>query len=490
MTLGSNDSSTNVELLRKKLSLARDATYKADLGQFLTPQPVAEFMASLFSATPKPIVLLDPGCGHGALSYAFANRFKDNQVAVEGWEIDSSLHEVFDLVLNTIESKKLSWSVNNTDFIRDGVIRYLKREGDKFTHAILNPPYRKISATSDTRRLLSEAKIQSVNLYTAFLALAILLTQKSGEIVSITPRSFFNGSYYRPFRSLLLTFCSIDRIHIFESRKKAFSDDNVLQENVILKLTRGKKQGKVLVSSSLDQYLTEYAEYAHHFEEIVFPNDQELYFHIPTLTNGEAVPLVLPKYSLKDLDLDVCTGPVVDFRLKNNCLHSPSPSSVPLIYPFHFRGGAFCHPRENKKANWIDVNEDTRKWLMDSGCFVLTKRFTSKEEKRRVVAHILREKDIGTPLVGIENHLNVFHRRKKGLPETLALGLAAYLNSPEVDQYFRTFSGHTQVNATDLRRLPYPSLEQLMKLGASLPRSSQINTSLDKGFSNYIEASG
>lgn len=47
----------------------------------------------------------------------------------------------------------------------------------------------------------------------------------------------------------------------------------------------------------------------------------------------------------------------------------------------------------------------------------------------------------------------------------LARGLCAYLNSQPVDDYFRTFSGHTQVNATDLRRLCYPPQDQLRAMG-------------------------
>lgn len=43
--------------------------------------------------------------------------------------------------------------------------------------------------------------------------------------------------------------------------------------------------------------------------------------------------------------------------------------------------------------------------------------------------------------------------------------MAVYLNSTAIDTYFRRFSGHTQVNATDLRRLRYPSLECLFALG-------------------------
>jgi adenine-specific DNA-methyltransferase len=72
---------------------------------------------------------------------------------------------------------------------------------------------------------------------------------------------------------------------------------------------------------------------------------------------------------------------------------------------------------------------------------------------------------VRAPVVGFENHLNYFHANGQGLSRTLARGLAAYLNSPLVDDYFRLFSGHTQVNAADLRRLPYPSLKELEGLG-------------------------
>ena len=71
----------------------------------------------------------------------------------------------------------------------------------------------------------------------------------------------------------------------------------------------------------------------------------------------------------------------------------------------------------------------------------------------------------GATAIGFENHLNVFHRAKAGLEPELAWGLFAYLNCTAVDEHFRRFNGHTQVNATDLRALPYPSLEALGKLG-------------------------
>lgn len=93
------------------------------------------------------------------------------------------------------------------------------------------------------------------------------------------------------------------------------------------------------------------------------------------------------------------------------------------------------------------------------------RRFTSKEERRRLVAYVIDPAAFNTTAIGFENHLNVFHEGKKPLGEDIARGLAVYLNTTMVDQYFRRFNGHTQVNATDLRSLPYPSREILVALG-------------------------
>jgi adenine-specific DNA-methyltransferase len=94
----------------------------------------------------------------------------------------------------------------------------------------------------------------------------------------------------------------------------------------------------------------------------------------------------------------------------------------------------------------------------------VVKRFSAKEERRRIVASVWSPVEYPGP-VAFENHLNVFHIRGAGLDESLARGLVLWLNSSVVDRFFRTFSGHTQVNATDLRTLRFPSADSLRQLG-------------------------
>jgi adenine-specific DNA-methyltransferase len=111
--------------------------------------------------------------------------------------------------------------------------------------------------------------------------------------------------------------------------------------------------------------------------------------------------------------------------------------------------------------------------------YVLVKRFTSKEERRRVVACIYDPERIRAELVGFENHLNYFHVGGRGLPMNLAKGLTAFLNSTLVDVYFRQFNGHTQVNAADLSNMRYPTRSKLEKLGCKIGKIFPSQTDLD-----------
>lgn len=119
-----------------------------------------------------------------------------------------------------------------------------------------------------------------------------------------------------------------------------------------------------------------------------------------------------------------------------------------------------------KKPNAIMRNTETEKWLFPNGHYCVVRRFSSKEERRRIVATAVNPSVFrDAPALGFENHLNVFHENKRGLPKALARGLAVFLNATAVDEHFRRFNGHTQVNATDLRAMRYPGRNILNALG-------------------------
>lgn len=444
--------------------------HKAEFGQFMTPSRVARFMASLFPPSAlKTCHLLDAGAGMGALSCAFLDRwvtggFGFESVEVTAYEIDEKLRGY--LAQHLAGYSRVTPRIIAGDYIELATTEGLQDQG--YTHAILNPPYKKINSRSAHRMALRTVGIETVNLYSAFVALAVGQAAPGGQIVAIIPRSFCNGPYYRPFRDFILERAAIRHMHLFESRNKAFRDDEVLQENIIIHLERDSQQGPITVTTSTDDSFSDLTTHEHPFDRIVFPDDPERFIHVPTTTEKSTIELLpFVRYSLADIGVKVSTGPVVDFRLKTHLRDMPEPGTVPLIYPGHLSmTGAVWPVASLKKPNAIMRNDETEKWLYPNGFYCVVRRFSSKEEKRRVVASLVDPATFGDHAVlGFENHMNLFHENKHGLPEALARGLAVFLNTNAVDEYFRRFNGHTQVNATDLRLMKYPSRDTLIQLG-------------------------
>lgn len=472
---------------------------KAILGQFLTPKPVAAFMASLFDANWHEVELLDAGAGEGGLTAALVRRLlgekqRPKRISVTAYELDSTLIEP--LKANLAECQRdceragivFSFTVFNEDFI---TATLPLARGDlfapqmqHFNAAIVNPPYRKIRSDSPVRLQLRSAGIETSNLYAAFVALIARLLGPGGELVAITPRSFCNGPYFKPFRSEFLATMSLRRLHVFESRSAAFRKDGVLQENVIAHAVKGvPKPWRIVISRSSGEADSTVTEREVEYREVSSPNDPEKFIHVLADEKHTKARLVMSKLPaiLADLGLSVSTGRVVEFRAETYLRHEPSKDTIPLIYPSHFNGGFVRWPQNNsRRPNAIANVQRTRELLVPMGVYVLVKRFTSKEERRRVVACICDPDRIRARLVGFENHLNYFHCNGHGLTMNLAKGLSAFLNSTVVDICFRQFSGHTQVNATDLRMLNYPTKVALERLGRKIDDPGMGQETLDR----------
>jgi adenine-specific DNA-methyltransferase len=185
--------------------------------------------------------------------------------------------------------------------------------------------------------------------------------------------------------------------------------------------------------------------------------------------------------NLLDLGIEVSTGRVVDFRATEFLRQHSTSKTVPLVYPRNFEKGFIRWPKPGgNKPHALAVLSGAEELLVPKGVYVLVKRFSSKEEKRRVVAAVYDPKRIAAESVGFENHTNFYHRNGAGLRMKLAKGLAAFLNSTLADMFFRQFSGHTQVNATDLRNFRYPTRDQLIRLGSQIGDEFPDQGTLDR----------
>lgn len=470
------------EARRQESSSALDEKQRAKLGQYFTPAPAADFIASLARLEGyETIRILDPGAGAGSLTASLVMRIlrerPGTHISVTACEVDPQLHATLEATLadcvSTAQASGGSVEVNLVpgDFIMwatedEGLFAEAR---ERFDVVIMNPPYKKLAANSRERRAVAAACTETSNLYSAFMALGVHLLAPGGQLVAITPRSFANGPYFRPFRKYFLEHMHIDHVHVFEARNKVFADTDVLQENVIFSATRTGESGRgpVTVSTSAS-YSSAIRSRRVKYAEMVHPDDPEFFIHISA---DEEDTRLAETHSgllatLADLRCQVSTGRVVDFRSKEHLRPDPVPGAVPLIYPLHMRDGRVSWPVPGaKKNNAIMLNGDTEKMMFPRGYYVVVKRLSSKEEKRRVVAAVFDPSMTDFERIGFENHVNVFHEGGEGLPEDVAQGLCLWLNSTLLDRLIRRFSGHTQVNATDLRNLRYPSRMQLSEMG-------------------------
>lgn len=463
---------TAADRTRRHLIDVDAVSKQKQLSQIFTPAPTASFMATLFLSVTSRCNLLDAGAGPGALSGAFldecvSKKLEFDSIQLQALDLDDALHPpLYELLNGYTGNIPLLFDISGGDYIAWAVNR-IQADQCNFTHAILNPPYKKIGSESPTRQLLRQVGIETSNMYSAFVALSVLLVEQGGQIVAIIPRSFCNGPYFRTFRKFILEHAAIRHLHLFESRDQIFRKDNVLQETIIIHLERGVQQGAVTVSTSSDDNFSDFSTQQHSFDQIVHPEDPESFIRIPTRLNhfsNEQHPDL--NCSLADIGIQVSTGPIIDYRFREHLCKSLEDGSVPLLYPRHCLNGNIKWPKQKaKRANSIKLNCVTKKSLYPKGWYCVVRRISSREETRRIVASVV-DPDIfhDSSMIGFENHLNVFHDNRQGMPKDLARGLAAFLNSAVADNQFRQFSGHTQVNATDLKQLLYPNREDLIKL--------------------------
>ena len=488
----------SIDLDRVRLSCQLDPKRRSEMGQFLTPAPIGRQMAAMFKPLIGDVRLLDPGAGIGALGAAVVARLlaedkTPNSITLCSYEIDPMMFAALQRTAGALRElcdsagMRFAAELRAEDFLAAGIGQLegglLDVADEPFDAAILNPPYRKIGAHSSERRLCQRIGLNTTNLYTAFLAVTAGLLREDGQLVAIVPRSFANGTYFRPFREWFSRSMAYERLHLYESRSRAFSDDDVLQENVILAASKTKHTPAVVVITSGSDPADLQPSYREvSYDDLIRPDDPGMVIHIvPDEANYRIAARVtsLPA-TLGNLGLTASTGRVVDFRATEYLRADSAETTVPLIYPGHLRAGGVRWPMTSgRKANALLRAPASEDLLVPEGLYLLTKRFSAKEEKRRIVAALYDPAEVATGPVGFENHLNYFHCNGSGLDRELALGLRAYLNSTLVDLYFRQFSGHTQVNAGDLRRLRYPSADQLRRLAGRLGHVDLSQEELD-----------
>ena len=467
-------------------------TYKKENGQFFTPQAIAQFMGSLVSTNKKQIDILDPGCGTAVLTCALVENLVEQNPYIEAvnlvaYETDSNLISLSEKSLSYLKdwlSPKgisLQYIICVHDFIMENYgclnspsLNFSGKKQD-FDFIISNPPYFKLSK-DDNRIKAAQVIINGQpNIYSIFLAIATRMLKDNGEMVFIVPRSFTSGRYFNLFRNYFFNYVQIDFIHLFESRKDTFSRDNVLQETLILKAKPKKdkeKEHKIIVSMCGGLHDIEQSGRTVYLQkDLVDLKSKEKIIHLPTNTKEEAIIELFKSWdgSLNQYNIQISTGPVVDFRLKDFIKEVFEDETVSLYWLYHVTKMEINYPlQKSKKGQYIRICEQTKSYLIPNRNYIFLRRFSAKDDKSRLVAAPYFSLP-GTPrYIGVENKLNYIYRPQGHLSRTEVMGIAALLNSNLFDTYFRTFNGNVNVSATELRVMSFPPLETIKEIGKTL----------------------
>lgn len=473
--------------LGKEYSLVTSKEYKKDKGQFFTPIEVARFMASLIS-TPKSdfVKILDPGVGTGILTCALLERLVSKGVTnvyIECYETDSSILEYTNQSLKYLRSwgakhsVKIEYEIISKDFILEVLGRF--ESVKKFDVIISNPPYFKLPKSDDRVKLLQKKVKVQPNIYSIFMILSSDILKEGGELVFITPRSFASGLYFKTFREYFFEKISIERLHLFESRKKAFKRDKVLQETIILKGSKAKSDEAVISSSNGIDDLKDCEKYHYSQSEILNLNSDAKILFLPSSKADKQTIEIFNSWSnrLEDFDIKVSTGPVVSFRNREHLSENAKKGEnvCPMIWLNNVATMKLNWPiSSRKKAQWIKINDESLKVLLPVKNYILLRRFSSKDDNKRLIATPLYAKDVASPYIGVENKLNYLYMDNEVMDEDLMIGVGSLLNSNLYDTYFRTFNGNVNVSATEIRFLTFPSLSLIRLLGAEVLNSNNF----------------
>ncbi len=485
--------------LGSRFSLHTATERRRESAQFFTPLEVARFMASLARPSRSVRRLLDPGAGTGILACALCEALLPGSgpVHLDAYEIDAALVTICKETLAyarrwlarsgitlTFTVHQADYVMENAAFLRPGL--FDNRAASGYDIAISNPPYFKLQK-SDRRALAASSIVHGQpNIYALFMSITASLLAENGVMVTITPRSFTAGDYFRIFRRHLFATVVPEAVHLFHSRKDAFRNDAVLQENVIVRARRGpgSPAATVTLSSSAGVADLQRRDVRHvPLASVVDVKSRNAVFSIPADKADDAVIGFVGSWpgTLHGLGLEVSTGPVVAFRARSLlCARDSNRQAVPLLWLQNVRYMNVRWPIEFcAKPQYIRDSPESRALLVPNATYVVLRRFTAKEEQRRLTAAPLFGGDLPGKVIGLENHLNYIHRPHGQLGDDAAIGLAALLGSKLLDRYFRISNGNTQVNAAELRSLPLPPLTSLVNLGAAVRRKSFTSAEIE-----------
>ena len=459
-------------------------------GQFFTTAKTAMYMAALFciDLDKEELSLLDAGAGTGILSAALLDRIFQmgytGKINLTCYETDSVVLPVLEQNLKLAKEKYgINFSIKTENYITSqyfGIGTLLDEDSCKYDYIIGNPPYLKISKDAPEAISMPLVCHGAPNLYFLFWAMGVYNLKTNQELVYIIPRSWTSGAYFKKFREYLFENAVITDIHLFESRDKVFGGESVLQETIIVKIKKNKTEPDTInITTSSDSEFSDIRKFEAPYHTVV-PKNHYVYL-ITDENDANVIERInnLPQ-TLPDIQLKMQTGIIVDFRTREVLRDNIEEGAFPLLYAQHIKDGRVVWPL-GKEGEGIQTDHPA--YLQENSDFLLVKRFTSKEEKRRLQCGIyLKQRYSQFKYISTQNKVNFV----KCDSPCITYGLYVLLNSSLYDAYYRILNGSTQVNSTEINQIPIPSRDVIEKMGRELMHHELTVVNCDKIVDRWI----
>lgn len=460
-------------------------------GQFFTSMETARFMANLYEhpVGKSCIKVLDAGAGSGILSCAFIEWIEQfdyiSEIDLVCYENDENVLELLKENLEYCKektTKKIKYDIKTENYITSQYLDFNSMIGGnttppKFDYVIGNPPYMKIPKNAPEATAMPEVCYGAPNMYFIFAAMGLFNLKKNGEMVYIIPRSWTSGAYFKRFRQYFLTQGKLERIHLFVSRSKVFDKEDILQETIIIKVRKtNKSPEKVKITSSKsNKDFDEITSLTVPYSLVVSGEDYYVYL----VTNNEEVDVLerLHRFNctLPDIGVKMKTGLTVDFRNRDILRDDEEDGAIPLFYSQHIKRGTVEFPIQ-KEHEYVVTNQ--RGLMQDNKNYLFVKRFTAKEEPRRLQCGIYLAKNYPQyEKISTQNKINFIDGLLGEMSECLVYGLYVLFNSTLYDEYYRILNGSTQVNSTEINSMPVPDIESIQEMGRKLMKTKDLSES-------------
>lgn len=454
-------------------------------GQFFTSMEIARFMAKMYNINDnqKTVSLLDAGAGSGILSCAFIERIETiesiKEIELTCYENDSNVLPLLESNLKYCREnskKKIKINILKENYILSQYLDFNHMIGGnpepkKYDFVIGNPPYMKIPKNAPEATAMPEVCYGAPNLYFIFAAMGLFNLKNDGEMVYIIPRSWTSGAYFKRFRKYFLTEGKLEHIHLFVSRSKVFDKENVLQETIIVKARKTKAIPKTvtITSSQSNSDFDDITSLTVPYSLVVSSND--FYVYLVTDENEVNVLKRLHQFdkTLPEIGVKMKTGLTVDFRNKDILRNEEEEGAIPLFYSQHIKQGKVQFPIK-KEHEYIVTHKNGL--MQDNKNYLFVKRFTAKEEPRRLQCSVYLAKDYPQyRKISTQNKINFVDGLMAEMSECLVYGLYVLFNSTLYDEYYRILNGSTQVNSTEINSMPIPDLKCVQEMGRKLMKS-------------------